>query len=116
MPQSPWSGQRFATAAHLVSGASVWTRGEAFMRTVVVIILVTLFSSAFSSPQTKSVARAPDVATALARMDAYIREAMAKTKVPALWSSPLPREYRHPFLPKRSQRPAHAQQTLSGEN
>ena len=54
------------------------------MRTVVVIILVTLFSSAFSSPQTKSVARAPDVATALARMDAYIREAMAKTKVPGL--------------------------------
>src|SRR5215469_2194350 len=53
------------------------------MRTVVVSVLLVLLSSAFGS-QTNSVAPSPNVQTALARMDAYIREAMAKTKAPGL--------------------------------
>jgi CubicO group peptidase (beta-lactamase class C family) len=55
------------------------------MRTVVIIIvLVAFFSSASLSRRTSSVAPSRDVQTALARMDTYIREAMAKTKVPGL--------------------------------
>src|SRR5215472_2498145 len=55
------------------------------MRSVVtVIILVALFSYAPVPSRTISVAPSSDVQTALARMDTYIREVMAKTKVPGL--------------------------------
>src|SRR5215467_14940279 len=53
-------------------------------RVVIVIILVVLFSSAPVPSQTSSVAASPDVQTALARLDTFIQEAMAKTKVPGL--------------------------------
>src|SRR5215472_11452872 len=53
-------------------------------RVVIVIILVALFSSAPAPSQTSSVAASPDVQTALARLDTFIQEAMAKTKVPGL--------------------------------
>src|SRR5262249_59861097 len=51
---------------------------------VIVIILVALFSSAPVPSPTTSVAASPDVQTALARLDTFIQEAMAKTKVPGL--------------------------------
>src|SRR5215472_15301305 len=55
------------------------------MRSVVtVIILVALFSYAPVPSRTISVAPSSDVQTALARMDTFIQEAMAKTKVPGL--------------------------------
>lgn len=60
------------------------TSWEVLMRTVVIIVLLALFNSPSSPPQTNSVASSPDVQTALARMDTYIREAMAKTRVPGL--------------------------------
>src|SRR5215469_12855435 len=55
------------------------------MRTLVIlIVLVTLLSSAPVCPRTSFVAPSPDIQTALARMDTYILEVMAKTKVPGL--------------------------------
>jgi len=54
------------------------------MRTVIISVLLVLFSPASGSPQTDSATPLPNVQTALARMDTYIREAMAKTKVPGL--------------------------------
>src|SRR5215472_1634864 len=55
------------------------------MRSVVtVIILVALFSYAPVPSWTISVAPSSDVQAVLARMDTYIREVMAKTKVPGL--------------------------------
>jgi CubicO group peptidase (beta-lactamase class C family) len=50
---------------------------------VIIIILVALFSSA-PVPSTTSVAPSLDIQTALAKMDTYILDAMAKTRVPGL--------------------------------
>src|SRR5215471_6579905 len=53
-------------------------------RVVIAIILLALFSSAPVPSQTSSAPASPDVQTALTRLDTFIQEAMAKTKVPGL--------------------------------
>lgn len=70
--------------AHRGSIDMLLTSREVDMRSSVLVVLLALFSSRLISTQTNSVARSPDVQMALAGMDTYIRDAMAKTKIPGL--------------------------------